>query len=687
MLTDLIKEQIQKAYRDYLTAAQLQARRGQREMIAHIARRLMAVDQSNRVAIVEAGTGTGKTLAYLLPSLVIARQAEKQIVLATATVTLQQQLLDKDIPAIQQQTDLMFNVVQGKGRGRYYCPLAAQQAKLELQAEATLFNSASGQTEATQSVLDQLQDSFSQGQWGGDLDALSTPLNQDLKQAVTIQRSECMGSVCEFYEVCPYYRQRALWQDADVIVVNHDLVLSDLLLGGGVLLPSPEHTLYVFDEAHHLPDKSLQHFQQRFSYPELQRTAESLPRLLQKSLTELDALKLFAESMSELQLHAAELNRLLQPLLQLFRELPIQADVERGARYRFKDADIPEPLKVMLLDIKPPLLVCTKIIQSVQQWLTQQLRDHQLSVGPATALAQSLSRIEGIFTDTQTVCDAYCQAQLGEDAAFWYEFQAQPDQGELCCSPFFPKQALQQHLFARAWAVVMTSATLSVAGHFNRFMDHTGITDQHAYCLVSGAFNYSEQGELWVPHDAVSGSDVQAHTEDVLSRLPALLSEFSATLVLFASRQQMERVFAGLETRWQNCIQCQGEANRETIMQRHAERLQQGLPSVIFGLDSFAEGVDLPGASLTQVIIAKLPFRMPDDPVYAAAAESIERSGGQSFMQITLPDAIMKLTQAVGRLIRTRSDQGRVVILDGRIRTARYGALILSALPPFRRRQ
>lgn len=687
MLTDLFKEQIQKAYRDYLSAAQLQARRGQREMIAHIARRLTSEDHPQRVAMVEAGTGTGKTLAYLLPSLVIAGQTGKQIVLATATVTLQQQLLDKDIPAIQKLTDLSFTVVQGKGRGRYYCPLAAQQAEQELQTEASLFINASAQTADTHSVLVQLQTHFSDGRWNGDLDALSHPLNITQKQAVTIRRSECMGSVCQFYEVCPYYRQRALWQDADVIVVNHDLVLSDLLLGGGVLLPAPEQTLYVFDEAHHLPDKSLQHFQQRVSFAELQRSAESLPRVLQKGFADLDALALFAEPLNEMQLQSAELNRLLQPLLQLLLELPIHHDSERGARYRFKEANIPEALKVMLLEIKHPVSACNKIIFNIQQWLTQQLRDHQLSVTPATTLAQSLSRIEGILADTQTVCDAYCQAQIGEDAAFWYEYQNQPDQGELCCSPFSPKQALQHHLFARAWAVIMTSATLSVAGQFNRFMDHTGITDRHAYRQVSGAFNYSEQGELWVPIDAVSGSDVQAHTDDIITRLPELLSDFSATLVLFASRQQMERVYAGLDSRWQGCIQCQGEANRETIIKRHHERLQQGKPSAIFGLDSFAEGVDLPGTSLTQVVIAKLPFRMPDDPVYAAAAESIERSGGQSFMQITLPDAIIKLTQAVGRLIRTRTDQGRVVILDGRIHTARYGSLILSALPAFRLRQ
>lgn len=689
MLTDLIKNQIQKAYRDYLTSSQLHARRGQREMIAHIARRLTLAQSNSEqppFAIVEAGTGTGKTLAYLLPSLIIAKASSKQVILATATVTLQQQLLGKDIPAIQQHTDLTFSVVQGKGRARYYCPMAAEQAALQLQTEASLFQSDQLRVKATQSVLTQLHDDFNQQHWDGDLDQLTTALTPEQRQAVTISRSECLGAVCPYFDGCPYYLQRAAWQDADLIVVNHDLVLSDLLLGGGVILPTPEQVLYIFDEAHHLPDKSLQHFQQRFSLAELQRTAESLPRVLQKGLTDIDANGLFASVLSELGLQSAELTRTLSPLLSLLSELPMEQQQERSVRYRFKNAEIPEALKVSLLNIKPAMLACHKLLIQVQQWLTQQWRDQTFKSPAAATLTQTLSRIEHLLAEAQTVCDAYCGAHPGEEAAFWFEFEHHSDQGELCCSPFFSRQALQRHLFARAWAVVMTSATLSVAGQFNRFMDHTGLWDPEVYCRVSGAFDYAEQGELWVPKDAVSGADVQAHTYDLIRRLPDLCTEFQATLVLFSSRQQMEQVYAGLASTWQDCIQCQGEASREVILERHAKRLEQQQTSVIFGLDSYAEGVDLPGTTLTQVIIAKLPFRMPDDPVYAAAAESIERSGGQPFMQITLPDAIMKLTQAVGRLIRTRDDHGRVVILDGRIHTARYGQLIVSALPPFRLR-
>jgi ATP-dependent DNA helicase DinG len=599
---------------------------------------------------------------------------------------LQQQLLEKDIPAIQQHTELSFGVVQGKGRGRYYCPMAAEQASYDLQAETSLFNSESAQSQSSEALLRHLKQAFDSQQWSGDLDQLSTGLTAEQRQAVTITRSECIGSVCAFYEVCPYYRQRALWQEADVIVVNHDLVLSDLLLGGGVILPAPEQSVYIFDEAHHLPEKSLQHFQQRLSYSDIQRIAESLPRLLQKGLVELDAGPVFAESIQDVQLNSGELSRQLQPFIQLLKELPLEQEHDRLIRIRFKDSNIPEPLKVVLLEMKQPVMACHKVVSQIQQWLMQQLRDHQVNVPLATALTQSLKRISDVLASTQSVCDAFCRAQSGEDAAFWFEYQQQPEQGELCCSPFFSRNALQNHLFNRAWGVVMTSATLSVAGHFNRFMDHTGIMDAQAYCRVSGAFNYAEQGELWIPQNAISGSDVNAHTEDLIKRLPSLLEDHLATLVLFASRQQMERVFAGLPTTWQDRIQCQGEANRETIIERHSERLNQGQHSAIFGLDSFAEGVDLPGATLTQVIIAKLPFRMPDDPVFAAAAESIDRSGGQSFMQITLPDAIMKLTQAVGRLIRTRTDEGRVVILDGRVHTARYGSMIVSSLPPFRRR-
>lgn len=688
MLTELVKDQIQKAYRDYLNAAGLQARRGQREMIAHIARRLTLADaseDSKPFAVVEAGTGTGKTLAYLLPSLIIAKTSGKQIILSTATVTLQQQLLDKDIPAIQAHTDLSFSVVQGKGRNRYYCPLAAQQADLELQTEASLLSDPSSQSQQTQRLLTELKEDFAAERWNGDLDQLNRGLSPEQRQAVTIRRSDCLGSVCPHFEVCPYYRQRSLWQEADLIVVNHDLVLSDLLLGGGLLLPAPEQALYIFDEAHHLPDKSLQHFQQRCSYADLQRMAESMPRSLQKGMAEIDALPAFADVMNDLQLHSVELNRSLPPLLSLLSELPVTNERDRLIRFRFKDANIPEALKVSLMNMKPSLLACQKLTQHIQQWLSQKVREGAINGGAAATLVQTLNRSEAILSTTLTVADSFCSAQSGDPAAYWFEYQQSPDQGELCCSPFSSRQALQRHLFTRAWSVVMTSATLSVGGQFTRFIEHTGIDDLDVYCQVSGAFNYAEQGELWVPKDAVSGSHVEAHTQDLLERLPTLFSEHAATLVLFASRQQLDRVFEGLDPHWQRCIQRQGDASREAMIAMHTRRIEQSEPSIIFGLDSFAEGIDLPGPSLTQVIIAKLPFRMPDDPVYAAAAESIDRSGGQSFMQITLPDAIIKLTQAVGRLIRTRSDTGRVVILDGRVNTARYGPLIVSALPAFRK--
>lgn len=203
--------------------------------------------------------------------------------------------------------------------------------------------------------------------------------------------------------------------------------------------------------------------------------------------------------------------------------------------------------------------------------------------------------------------------------------------------------------------------------------------------MVPSPFNYAEAGVLHIPDLNVDVRDQDAHSRAIVRELPKLLDSEQSALVLFSSRKQMNDVFEGLDKDWRKRVLIQGRLSRQETLQKHKNRIDQGEISVLFGLASFAEGVDLPGDYCQHVVIAKIPFAVPDDPVEAALAEWIEARGGNPFMEIVVPDASLKLIQACGRLLRNEQDTGRVTILDRRLVTQRYGTALLNALPPFRR--
>ena len=244
---------------------------------------------------------------------------------------------------------------------------------------------------------------------------------------------------------------------------------------------------------------------------------------------------------------------------------------------------------------------------------------------------------------------------------------------------------LNHYLWSRCFGAVVTSATLTALGSFDRFMMLAGTTADKQYAVVPSPFDFTKAGELVVPAMSCDPSDAKAHTQALIDLLPEILSSSEGSLVLFASRRQMEEVFTGLVSQWQQRIIMQGSYPKHEIMRLHRQAIDAGQGSVIFGLASFAEGVDLPGAYCTHVVIAKIPFAVPDQPVESALAEWVESRGGNPFMEITVPDAAIKLVQASGRLLRTETDKGRVTLLDRRVVSRRYGKAMLDSLPPFRR--
>ena len=215
-------------------------------------------------------------------------------------------------------------------------------------------------------------------------------------------------------------------------------------------------------------------------------------------------------------------------------------------------------------------------------------------------------------------------------------------------------------------------------------MMRAGTPNDATYTVVPSPFNY-EAGELIVPAMSSEPNNADAHTEELIELIPEILAEDKGGLVLFSSRRQMENVFEGLPLKWQRIVLCQNDYSKQELLRRHKEQIDKGEQSVLFGLASFAEGVDLPGDYCSHVVIAKIPFSVPDQPVESALSEWIEMRGGNPFMDISVPDASLRLVQASGRLLRTESDRGKVTLLDRRIVSKRYGRALLDSLPPFRR--
>jgi ATP-dependent DNA helicase DinG len=252
-------------------------------------------------------------------------------------------------------------------------------------------------------------------------------------------------------------------------------------------------------------------------------------------------------------------------------------------------------------------------------------------------------------------------------------------------SPVQATDILREQLWGSCYAAVITSATLQSLGTFNTLKRETGVLESALFLSVAGAFDHNKAAVLQVPEDCIEGNRIEEHTDYIISQLPKVIEKQAGTLVLFSSRHQMQQVYEGLDKDLQGIILIQGQYSNRELVRLHKERIDQGDSSLLMGLASFAEGVDLPGDYCKHVVIAKLPFVVPDDPLHEALSEWIEQNGGNSFFDLSLPIASLRLIQACGRLLRTETDTGTISILDKRLLTKRYGSQLLDALPPFRR--
>ncbi|WP_373823343.1 ATP-dependent DNA helicase DinG [Neisseria dentiae] len=707
MLTDLEKNAIRDHYRAISqNLPQFRPRAAQREMIAAIANAFSRSQtraegeeapkrEGESIVVVEGPTGVGKSLAYLLAGGIMAQTRGKRLIVSSATVALQEQLVNRDLPFLVAKSGLELTFALAKGRGRYLCPYKlyqltqsnAQQNLLGFEAPAVLWDSKPKPEELK--LLRDMADEFAARRFNGDRDTWPEKIDDAVWMKVNNDNYGCLKAACPNRAECPFYLARDTLENVDVVVANHDLLMVDIGMGGGVILPAPENSFYCIDEAHHLPKKALSQFAAEHSWNQAVWALEKLPAVTDKiaALTDKAELANLADEAA-----AALLESLHEWQFHLSEEPELRPSENNESVWLWQDGKIPEALELTVSNTAVAARSLYKHANSLNDALAAARRDKDQN----SAQIDRLSTEFGVF-----------RARIEQITAAWDLLATVPAEGEeplakwitrrlddkndyiFHASPISSASHLANNLWRRAAGAVLTSATLQSLGSFNLILRQTGLQwlPETTTLALQSPFDFDAQGELYIPPVHASPKDPAAHTAAIVEWLPKLVSteEAIGTLVLFSSRKQMQEVALRLPEAYLPLLLVQGELPKATLLQKHHQAIGEGRASIIFGLDSFAEGLDLPGEACVQVIIAKLPFAMPDNPVEKTQNRWIEQRGGNPFIEITVPEASIKLIQAVGRLIRTESDYGRVTILDNRVKTQNYGRQMLACLPPFKR--
>ena len=703
MLSDALKKTIQQAYSQFLEAKSLRPRHGQKLMIADIARTLGSIhldaqgmrDSNGHLCVIEAGTGTGKTVAYLLSTLALAKEMDKKVVIATATVALQEQVVFKDLPDLIRHSGLNFQYSLAKGRGRYLC-LSKLDKILSANDDLNLipvYEDESGVVnDGDMRLYEDMMKQLSEGKWDGDKDNFAEEFEPLAWQRVTTDHHQCTGRKCSHVKRCAFFLARDSLEQSDCIVANHDLVLADIALGGGAILSAPEDTIYVIDEGHHLPAKALNHFSCHTRYRATIRWLGQSEGQWPNMLATVEDANYFVQLAEPLEALLKQTRNIMESGIDLLKALTLGVDMsDLKPRLRFERGVVPEHLEAFAKELKATFTELHALLEKMHAELDQLLNEDFSSVPQADlenlfpVIGNWLARAE----NNRALWDSYSDTQLNEDwpISRWISIleYSEIEDYEVVSSPILASRALENDLWSRCCGAVITSATLTALNSFERFQFHAGTYEDSCYSVVPSPFNYQENGVLCIPKNAVEANNAERHTDSIVALLPEILTDQEGSLVLFASRRQMTLVYDEMPHEIKNTILMQGSESKQSLLKKHKKRIDEEQSSVLFGLASFAEGIDLPGNYCEHVVIAKIPFAVPDDPVEASLAEWIELQGGNPFMQIAVPDASVKLIQACGRLLRTESDKGRVTILDKRLMTKSYGKAILDSLPPFKR--
>ncbi len=657
---------------------------------------------------VEAGTGTGKSLAYLLPAIEWSLRHRERVVVSTHTINLQEQLIKKDLPFLTAQAGRECTAVLVKGRGNYLCRRKA--AQVEAQGASLVEDE---QQRELQEIL-----AWARRTRDGSLSDLPVRPRREVWEQVMSENDNCLRARCPFYTPCFFYGARRAAARADIIVVNHHLLMADLALREEIssytqnaVLPPARRI--IIDEAHHLEDVATSYFGARVGYVALERSFSRLRSVRHETKGLLPTLMLALESVA----------------------VPEDEPLAEGA-VRWIDRRLLPGRSSLLIDAEQTFL---ELLTGLEDTLGREIppgAEEKIRIVPSFRALPYWSQLEGALTRLATALGEYAQdfdgvsdriEQLSEEsakkvlflatelralqgriAAFaaglldfvgedentcrWIEARHRSRTGKSIAFHSAPVEVgplLRKALFEQFPTVVLTSATLAVERRFDYLHAQLGLDRladrQRVRTLqLDSPFEFEEQALLAVPRDLPAPNDprYEGATHEAIAETVA--ASRGGTFVLFTAYGALGRAVTALGGRMGALgltVLQQGATNRHLLL----TRFLQDPRAVLFATDSFWEGVDVPGDALRCVIITRLPFRVPTEPIEEARVAAIEERGGNAFHEHTVPQAVIKLKQGFGRLIRSRADRGAVVLLDSRVVHKRYGRLFLDSLPPARR--
>jgi len=575
------------------------------------------------VLVAEAGTGTGKTYAYLAPAIL----SGQKVFISTGTKNLQDQLFNKDLPMLRKALATPFSAALLKGRGNYLCHYRLDLARTDPLQKPHY------------AVLQDLTDWADKTKTGDLSESDILEDNSSLWSKVTSTIDNCLGQECPSYSDCFISEARRKAQEADIVVINHHLLMSDMALkskGQGEILPSAD--AYIIDEAHQLPEIATQFLGNRISSHQINELCRDSVREMEQDASDMSRIRDYADK--------------IEASLRAFRQ-----------SIGDKEQRIPWLVVLEKLGVKEKIIALSECLTDLAEQL-------EIAAERGKGLDQCHTRCNELI-DT---LDLFIRKDSDDNQVLWIDIRS--SSVVLHATPQEVSQHFQQWMDENTTSWIFTSATLTVAGRFNNFTNQLGINESET-AIWPSPFDFEKQSLLYMPSIPVEPNNEEYNTyiadiaEDIISHSKG------RTFLLFTSYRAMHSVADKLKEMDDYPLMIQGSASKSSLLEQFREHGN----AVLLGTNSFWEGVDVRGEALSCVLIDKIPFASPGDPVLQARIDGLREQGGNPFSSIQIPAAVIQLKQGIGRLIRDPKDYGVLVLCDPRFLTKPYGKLFLRSLP------
>jgi len=683
------QDYIEKAYEALAALPNFRVRKGQKQLSMWVKHALL-----NKIPVAaEAPTGTGKTVAYLVGALAAAKESEANgvpmpIVITTATVGLQGQVVTGDLPRMVAAGLLEEgDAVIAKGRSRYFCIQSAERfvGETDGKSQFDFFNAEQNEDLVSVDDIKDILEQFHGRAWNGDVDSFKG--NPPVFWAqVEASSDTCTGRQCEHYEVCPYFADRRKLANAKVAIANHNLVLADLsqaLEEKEAVFPYSKYFL-IFDEGHHLPDKAMEVGTAALNFSEAEPVLQQVAPFV-TSIFKHGELARF--------INAKDIGHndfKIGPALALLKETRAavaKLDVEPTTlQRRFPAGLVPDevlfPAKLAYQELN---LIKELVARTMTALKNCNLAEKKPELKPVLAdILFHGSAINSKLKEFAKALSLFC-AETSDIRTVRWAYVSDPIVS-IHISPVEGSDVLRRVVWDSPRAAsALVSATLKDFGGFERFRERAGFPENGRTEALEPIFDYSTS-EMVMAEMAYSpvAKERERYIVELLEKVPADINPAEGTLVLFSSWTMMRTVVDELKKHFGDKVLTQGDMGFRDLIKEHKSRIDKGQGSILAGVATMAEGLDLPGKYCTHVMITAIPFTVPGTPLEEERAELM---GDRYFRHHLMPDALVKLVQMVGRLIRTEGDTGKITLYDNRLYSKQYGRDIMAALPNFKKRR